>query len=184
MSDINLSNIFQDEKFEDLISTGFTIKQLYERFNDSSITYKEFSGRFFKELGGSFRYNSKRKVWELSVEESDIDLKRNELPKLSDQLLEYFRLTIETCLISYLNGMSQEEFKRLVNPLIKDSVKDEFASKVTPAVINNLRDYITNLVSEIETNQENLIRGLINEKTQKLEGRLKRLEKKLALDQI
>jgi hypothetical protein len=78
--------------------------------------------------------------------------------------------------------MSQEEFRRLVTPIIKEAVKDEFTSRVIPAVINNLREHSAKLISEVETNQENLIRGLIHEKYQQLEGRIKRLEKKLALD--
>jgi hypothetical protein len=182
---LELKKVLQDEKFSDLIISGFTIKELYNRFEDQSISFRDFSKRFFNELSGSFIYDSKKKKWELASE--DILIQNSEsknkidIPKFADQLLEFHRLSIETCLNNYLNGMYQEEFRRLVTPLIKENVKDEFSSKVIPAVINNLREYVSKLISEVETNQENLIRSLLHEKLHEYDGRIKKLEKKVII---
>jgi hypothetical protein len=177
---LDLKKVLQDEKFSDLIVSGFTIKELYNRFENQSISFKDFSKRFFEELGGYFIYDSKKKKWELASEDvlENPEFKdTTNLPKFADQLVEFARLSIETCLNNYLDGMSQEEFRRLVTPLIKDAVKDEFSSKVIPAVINNLREHASKLISEVETNQENLIR----EKLHEYDGRIKKLEKKLII---
>jgi hypothetical protein len=165
-------------KFEQEFLNGCSLSQLRHFLLEQyglDFDEKTFNKLFYTRISHLFTFDKQSKLWSLN-EDSVLDLEKTpkESNSLSELLFDHFNSKIDEAIERYLEQLTVEDFRRIIGPIIKDCVQQEFSSKVTPAVLSNLQEFVTGLIDQLSRTQEQNLCSLIDEKLRNREKESKK----------